>query len=492
MLYGYGKAVLSAGSPQVVVVSNRGAYVLQEHGDALIPKRTVGGLASAVEPVLTDYGGTWISWCGRLDNSGRKTGAMLEVPQTDPRYQIQEVLLTEEEHTRYYHGFCNACLWPLLHQLPERCTFRQDYWEAYRLVNRKFARITLQTEKEIYWIHDFHLALVPQFLRKSLPEAKIAFFWHVPFPPADIFQILPWGRQLIYGLLGSDLIAFHTPQYAQNFLETVARYYPAKISREQGLIRFRHRRIIVSAIPVGINFHRFEQLAADPKVRLRAQEIRNSLGAEKVLLGVDRMDYTKGIPQRLKALACLLEQYPPYRGKVTLLQIAVPSRNGVGEYGALRQEVERLVGEINGRFDEGQGAIPVRYRYQSLDLPELVAHYLAADVLLVTALRDGLNLVAKEFVASRIDGRGVLVLSQFAGAAQELQGAILANPHEPHDLARKMKAALEMPLPEQRSRLEAMRRVVKNHDVRWWWQSHFKIIKSLYPGTIPTPSAARL
>lgn len=493
MLYGYGKAVLSMGSPQMVVVSNRGAYVLQEHGDVLVPKRTVGGLASAVEPVLTDYGGTWISWCGRLDNSGRNVGAMLEVPQADPRYQIQEVLLTEEEHTRYYHGFCNACLWPLLHQLPERCTFHKDYWEAYRRVNRKFARITLQTRKEIYWIHDFHLALVPQFLRNALPEAKVAFFWHVPFPPADFFQILPWGRQIIYGLLGSDLIAFHTPQYAQNFMDTAALYYPVKIFREQGFLRFRNRKILVQALPVGINFHRFEQLATDPKVWLKAQEIRKSLGAEKILLGVDRMDYTKGIPQRLKALAHLLEHYPAYRGKVTLLQIAVPSRNGVGEYGVLRQEVERLVGEINGRYDQGQGAIPVRYRYQSLDLPELVAHYLAADVLLVTALRDGLNLVAKEFVASRIDSRGVLVLSQFAGAAHELQGAVLANPHEPADLARKIKIALEMSPQEQRSRMEAMRKVVKNHDVRWWWQSHFKIIKSIHTGTtVTTTNAANL
>ncbi|WP_194174929.1 alpha,alpha-trehalose-phosphate synthase (UDP-forming) [Desulfofundulus thermobenzoicus] len=481
-------------NPQIVVISNRGAYAFQERDRELIPKRTVGGLASALEPVLTDYGGTWISWCGRLDKPDLERGIRLGVPPGESRYHIQEVLLTREEHDLYYHGFCNAALWPLCHQLTDRCSFQKNYWEAYRKVNQKFARAARNIKKEnprdIFWIHDFHLSLVPQYLRHQLPDARIAFFWHIPFPPADTFHILPWSRQIIYGLLGCNAIAFHTDQYVQNFLDAVSFFYPVTIFREQGLILFRNRKIYVQALPVGINYHHFEQLAADPLVRARAQEIRQSLGAEKIILGVDRLDYTKGIPQRLQAMACLLEKYPGYRGRVTLLQIAVPTRNGIGEYGVLKKEVERLVGEVNGRYDQGQGAIPVRYRHVSLDQEELVAHYLAADVLLVTALRDGLNLVAKEFVASRIDGRGVLVLSPFAGAARELQGALLANPYEPSHLATRIKLALEMPLAEQKSRLESLRRVVRSRDVRWWWQNNLKPVKSPYTTFTPATGMA--
>ncbi|MBE3586426.1 alpha,alpha-trehalose-phosphate synthase (UDP-forming) [Desulfofundulus thermocisternus] len=484
-MYSYGRS-----SAQLAVVSNRGAYTIQESHDRLVTRRTVGGLASAVEPVLHAQGGTWISWCGRIDNSGKDRGAKLCIPPGEPRYHLQEVFLSTEEHDNYYHGFCNACLWPLCHQMPERCSFKKVYWDAYRRVNQKFARITMETRKEIYWVHDFHLALVPQLLRNMSGSATIAFFWHIPFPPPDIFQILPWGRQIIYGLLGSDLIAFHTTRYVQNFFDTVACYYPARIYPEQGLIRLHNRRILVQAIPVGINCHRFEQLAADPAVRARAEEIRRSLGAEKILLGIDRMDYTKGIPERIRAMAYFLEKHPEYCGRVTLLQIAVPSRNGIGEYGVLKQEVERLVGEINGRYDRTYGAVPVRYRYQSLDQAELVAHYLAADVLLVTALRDGLNLVAKEFAISRIDGKGVLVLSPFAGAAEELHGALLANPFEPAHLAAKIKMALEMPLQEQKNRLESLRRTIKNRDVRWWWQSNLKLVKSLVSGLSPASTSA--
>lgn len=470
------------GRSNLVVVSNRGAYVFQERENTLLTRRTVGGLASALEPVLTDHGGTWISWCGRIDKDGRQTGVKVSVPPGEPRYNIQEILLTEEEYRNYYHGFCNACLWPLCHQLPERCDFKKEYWKAYCMVNRKFARSTGETGKEIFWIHDFHLTLVPQLLRHDLPRARIAFFWHIPFPPADLLQILPWSRHLVYGLLGSDLIAFHTSQYVQNFLDAVSWYFPDAIPRKQGLIHFRDRKIMVESLPVGINYHRFEKLAADPAVRSRAWEIRQALGGEKILLGVDRMDYTKGIPERIRAMGFLLEKYPQLRGKVTLLQIAVPSRNALGEYGALKQEVERLVGEINGRYDRGYGAVPVRYRYHSLDQAELVAHYLAADVLLVTALRDGLNLVAKEFVASRIDGRGVLVLSPFAGASQELQGALLANPYEPAHLAGKIKMALEMSPQEQKMRLESLRRAVKSRDARWWWQSNLSLARSTGSG----------
>lgn len=484
-------AVQSVFSPskqasRLVLVSNRASHVLAATGEEITWRRAVSGLVSAVEPVLNSLGGTWVAWGGRLGNHNQK-GMQIAVPVGSPRYTLQEVVLTEEEYRGYYHGFANSCLWPLAHQMIDKCQFQREHWRAYRKVNHKFARVVLDlaSKNDIFWVHDYHLALVPQIVRRQYPQSKIAFFWHIPFPPPDVFTVLPWGRQILHGLLGSDLIAFHTRSYLENFLTCVKKFFPVKMNFENGLLWFGDRRIIVRALPVGINWQRYEQLAGDPEVREQAQKIRRAMGAEHLLVGIDRLDYTKGIPERIKAVGAFLEKYPQYRGKITLLQIAVPSRNDVAAYARLKEEVERLVGEINGLFDGGDGAVPVRYLHRALDEKEVVAHYLAADVLLVTALRDGLNLVAKEFIATRADGRGVLLLSPFAGAAEELQGALLANPYDTAQLASKIKFALEMPPEEKQERLMILRQTVKNKDLRWWWQTHLKFLS--LPSGRPAP-----
>ncbi|MEW6425989.1 MAG: trehalose-6-phosphate synthase [Bacillota bacterium] len=461
----------------LVVVSNRASYVFTGNREQITWKRAVSGLVSAVEPVLNSFNGTWVAWCGRLNN-GHARGMKIAVPAGSPRYTLQEVTLDEEEYNGYYHGFANSSLWPLAHQMIDKCAFKQEYWQAYRQVNHKFARAVVDsaTEESIFWVHDYHLTIVPQLIRRRYPQSKIAFFWHIPFPPPDIFGVLPWARQVLHGLLGSDLIAFHTRSYLENFLACVKKYFRLQVNLEHGLVWSGNRRIIARAIPVGINWQRFEQLANDPEVKAQARRIRRAAGAEHLLLGIDRLDYTKGISERIKAFGAFLEKYPQYQGRATLLQVAVPTRNGVEAYARLKEEVERLVGEINGLYDRGYGAVPVRYLHRSLNEKELVAHYLAADVLLVTALRDGLNLIAKEFIAARTDGQGVLLLSPFAGAAEELKSAVLANPYNLNQLANRMKVALEMPPEEKQERLRTLQQVVKNKDSRWWWQTHLKLI----------------
>ncbi len=465
----------------LAVISNRGAYTFAEENGKLKTTRSVSGLVSAVEPVLTSNKGIWVSWCGRLDNNRNSRGILAAIPTGQSQYNVQEVILNEKEYNAYYHGFSNSTLWPLAHQMIDKCVFEGEYWHAYRRVNYIFARITalVTQQDDLFWVHDYHLMLVPKLLRRYYPLARIAFFWHIPFPPPEVFQLLPWGKQLLQGLLKSDLVAFHTRSYVNNFLACVERYFPAKINQEKGTIRLRDRRIMVRDLPVGIDWRRFEQLASDPQIRLRANQIRHAIGSEYLLLGIDRLDYTKGIPEKIKALGEFLKRYPKYRGRVSLLQIGVPTRNGVDTYDLYRQKIAQVVGEINGLYDQGYGAVPVRYLNRSLDEKELVAHYLAADVMMVTPVRDGLNLVAKEFVASRNDGNGVLLLSTYAGAAEQLDGALLANPYDYEQLAVKIKKALEMSAAEKQEHLKVLKQSVMNKDIQWWWQANLKLVAAV-------------
>ena len=483
----------------LAVVSNRGAYTFVEENGRLKTTRSVSGLVSAVEPVMTCNKGIWISWCGRLGNDKHSQGIQAAIPPDRPQYHVQEVILNEQDYNAYYDGFCNSTLWPLAHQMIDKCVFEGDFWHAYRRVNYRFAQITARVtqESDLFWVHDYHLMLVPKLLRRYYPRTRVAFFWHIPFPPLEVFQLLPWGKQLLQGLLGSDLVAFHTRSYVNNFMACAEHYFPAKINHEKGTIRLRDRRIMVRDLPVGIDWRHFEQLAADPRIRQRASQIRHAIGAEYLLLGVDRLDYTKGIPEKIKALGEFLKRYPRYRSKVSLLQIGVPTRNGVDTYAIYRQKIAQFVGEINGLYDQGYGAVPVRYLNRSLDEEELVAHYLAADVMMVTPVRDGLNLVAKEFVASRNDGNGVLLLSTYAGAAEQLEGALLANPYDYEQLAVKIKKALEMSAAEKQEHLRILKQSVMNKDIQWWWQANLKLIavSNIRPVTeddISSAKAARL
>ncbi|MBO8127906.1 MAG: trehalose-6-phosphate synthase [Peptococcaceae bacterium] len=463
----------------VVVISNRGPFVLGSDRHDLTP--AAGGLVSALEPVISSTGGTWVAWGGRVGSPG-STGLSLAVPPDKPRYHFREVMLTRVEFQEYYLGFANSALWPLCHCFIERCLFDPSHWQTYTAVNRRFAETAAAIAKpdSFIWVHDYHLALVPAFLRRRKPGQRIALFWHIPFPPYDVFRTLPWGKQIITGMLGSDTLGFHTAGYARNFLECVREFIRVPVNVNKGLIRYEGRQIVVRSMPIGIDWQEFDSLARESEVQEKARAIRRAVGAEYILLGVDRLDYTKGIPERIQAIEILLQQYPPLREQLALIQIAVPTRSEVEAYSELRTQVEQEVGRINGLYSKNYH-VPIHYRYASVSRRELVAHFLAADVVLVTALRDGLNLVAKEFAASRIDRRGALLLSSFTGAAVQLTGALTVNPYDPADIAAKIKEALDMSPEEQERRMRDLRQVVQYYDRNWWWQ---QVMETVYPAGV--------
>jgi len=498
---------------RLVLVSNRASYILEETPEGINGRRAVSGLVSALEPLLQKSGGVWVAWGGRLAeelvDEGRSSepgllvtrgcqeaqeGLRLEVPFDEPRYTLREVLLTGKEVQGFYHGLSNGCLWPLCHSFLEKTVYNPDHWVKYAEVNRKFARVIMEEAREgdLIWVQDYHLALVPQWIRRWQPGARIAMFWHIPFPPYEIFSTLPWGRQILLGLLGCDLLAFHLESYKENFLKCIRRYFG--LDCQEGYINWGNHTLSVQALPIGIDYQAFRELAEKPVIQQRATQLRESLGTEYMLFGIDRLDYSKGILERLRALEIFLERYPAYLGRVSLVQVAVPSREDVPAYQVLKRQVEEAVGRINGRFTHNW-RVPVHYLYGSLSQVDLVAHYLACDLALVTPLRDGLNLVAKEFVASRTDKRGMLLLSPFAGAAAELNEAILVNPYAPGEVAAAIKQGLEMPAGELEKRITLLQSRVRQKDIRWWWQQmkkHFPLVRKTRSGRPEGPRLVEL
>lgn len=477
---------------ELVVLSNRLPYTVSAgvEGPTLTP--AVSGLVTAVEPVLRRTGGVWIGWGGRTTHAAG-AGPLVLAPPEGAAYSLQEVLFPEQEFRAYYHGFANAGLWPLCHHFVERASFDPTGWQAYVAANRRFTQATLPWAKtgRLVWVHDFHLALVPRQLRSGLPGVRIAFFWHIPFPPYELLATLPWARELLAGLLGSNLIAFHTQDYVHNFLRSAERLLGAEVDLDRGQVTWQGRTVQVQALPIGVDWQEFQTLARKPEVQERARAIRAAAGTPVVMLGVERLDYTKGIPERLRAFDHLLEQHPELKGQVTLLQIGVPTRDGVPAYRELRRRVEEAVGRVNGKHTEGWHS-PVRYQARGFSREDLVAHYLAADVGLVTPLRDGLNLVAKEYVASRVDGRGVLLLSPFAGAAADLPEALPGNPYNTEELAEAMRVAITMPEAEQRRRMAALQDRVRERDLAWWWKTTLQVLAGVSHEAAPETQAAGL
>jgi len=445
---------------KVVVVSNRPAG----------PRRAASGLVSALEPILAETGGTWVA-------SGLHSGGGAGHSRRDgPGYVVREVCISPEEYREYYLGLANSCLWPVSHCFVDGLRFSARQWAAYRRVNARFARTAARwgEEQSFFWVHDYHLALVPAFLRKIHPAARVAFFWHIPFPPWDVFRVFPWSAQVLSGMLGANLVGLHTDRYVSNFLDCAQNGLGAAVDPHAGQVLHNGRWVPVKALPAGIDWQRFAELASSPAVRSRAESIRRSFGGSRLLLGVDRLDYTKGLLERLEALDLLFEEHPDLAGKVTLLQIGVPCRENIPAYRNLRSAVEAAVGRLNGKYGQRGRVVPVRYVAHALDQEELVAHYLAADVALVTPVRDGLNLVAREFVACRSDESGALVLSTLAGAAEDMTSALLVNPYDTAALAAAIRRALEMPPDEQRRRMRALRQTVQKHDLGRWWQHTLK------------------
>lgn len=422
--------------------------------------RSPGGLVSALVPLVKDSGGAWVGWGG--------TGAGAFAPFQDGRFRLHPVTLSRSEVDDFYYGFSNRTLWPLYHDAVRWPEYRRAWWDQYVEINRRFAEIAAGAAANgaSVWVHDYQLQLVPGFLRALRPDLRIGFFLHIPFPPPELFAQLPWRRDILERILGADVVGFQTRAGARNFTRSVKRYAGVKGTRRT--LYHDGRRVCVAAFPVSIDVERFETLARKPSVRDRAAKFRQMLGPERrVILGVDRLDYTKGIDLRLEAYRELLRRGDATVADCVFVQTAVPSRERVLTYAGLKERVEMLVGQINGEFAD-VGRVAVHYLHRSVPPEELVALYLAADVMLVTPFRDGMNLVAKEYVASRLDNTGVLVLSEFTGAALELRQALLVNPHDVEALAGALHQALAMPRAEMKKRMQRLRKVIKAHDVHAW------------------------
>ncbi|KAA0207292.1 MAG: trehalose-6-phosphate synthase [Proteobacteria bacterium] len=459
----------------MIVVSNRLPWMVRRDR-AGVPRLVAGsgGLVSAMAPVLAARGGTWI---GGADFCGQDAQLAAELCAAGRRagYELRPLFLDEQERRGFYHGFSNEVLWPLFHDLTSLCRFEPSYWQAYCVVNRRFAAEVGQaaTPGDLVWVHDYQLMLVGAGLRDMGIAGPLAFFLHIPFPPPDIFMKLPWRRELLDALLAYDLLGFQAPRDRRNFTDCVRDLLPeVKISgRGEHFVRLRtgSRELRAGRFPIGIDYNDFYRRAAAPGVVREAAAMRRLLHDRQLVLGVDRLDYTKGIPERLQAFGLALERHPELREKVTLVQVVVPSREDIPRYRELKARIENLVGSINGRFTRPGGWVPIHYVFRNLAPDDLLSYYRAAQIALITPLKDGMNLVAKEYCAASPDEDCVLVLSEFAGAAAAMAGAaLLVNPHDVTAVADAIATACAMPASERRARMRRLRRGVRRHDVFWW------------------------
>ena len=462
---------------RLIIVSNRLPFALDSAGEDLwTVTPAVGGLVSAVEPVLCERGGTWIGWPGIADKIPE--GPLAEATR-DAGYNVVPVALSESERDEFYYGYSNEVIWPLFHDLQNFCNFEPAYWQAYKQVNERYADAIIRNAQpdDFIWVHDYHLMYVAQALRErstSQSLSRLTFFLHIPFPPYDIFAKLPQQRRLVGALLQFDLLGFQARRDVRNFLQCVRRVMPdAKVlSRgESHVIQFEQRRIRVEHFPIGIDFEAFENGAKSEAVAERSQHLRANFPDCQLILGSDRLDYSKGIPERLRAFGNALERYPEIRGHVVLIQIVVPSRAEIPRYHEFKGRIDRLVGDINGHFSTSTWT-PVQYRFRGLYREDLLAHYRASDIAFITPLKDGMNLVAKEYCACRTDENGALILSQFAGAAEQLKpDALLVNPYDVEQMADTILTAFRMNQTERSARMKRMRRNVRRENVFWWVDS---------------------
>jgi trehalose 6-phosphate synthase/phosphatase len=469
---------------RLIVVSNRLPLVLNQREDgSWEAKPSSGGLVSALVPVLQRRGGVWIGWPGTTDANAYQVQPALEQVSSDYGCTFHPVMLSEEDMKGFYFGFSNEVIWPLFHDLFTNCNFNPSYWQSYREVNRRFANAVADVTEpgDFVWVHDYHLMSLAADMRELGLNVKTGFFLHTPFPPLEIFLKLPWRFDILRGLLEFDTLGFQTLRDRRNFLYCVRTLFNATVEGTGSVVRLRvrgslgdgpaldaPREISVGAFPIGIDYHKVADTAATEPVKRRADELRADLKDRKIILGVDRLDYTKGLLNRLDAFRHALRRDPELRGKINLVQHVVPSRKEIPDYRQLRLDMEGLIGEINGEFTRS-GWVPIHYMFHSLSFEELLAYYRAADIALVTSLKDGMNLVAKEYCAAHTDDDGVLILSEFAGAATQLQkGALLVNPHDIDQTADRICQAYRMSGEERRERMHTMRRVIRTQDVYRW------------------------
>jgi trehalose-6-phosphate synthase len=462
---------------QIIVVSNREPYIHDRREDQLSVRRPASGLVTAIEPVTRACAGTWIAHgSGTADRETVDSHDRVRVPPDVPPedgYWLRRIWLTAEEEEGYYYGFANEGMWPLCHVAHVRPVFRQSDWEAYKLINQRFADAVVaeaRSEDPVVLVQDYHFALVPAMIRERLPQATILTFWHIPWPNPESFGICPWRREILQGLLGSTILGFHTRFHCKNFIETVDRYLEARIEHEHSTIAYRDKETLIESYPISIEWPDEQQLATWPSVaecRRRTIE-RLKLPADAcIALGVDRFDYTKGILERLNAVERLLEKWPEWIGRFVFVQVAAPTRSDLDEYKNFQMRVHGLTDRINQRFGR-EGYQPVHLLAEHHGHEALNVLYRAANVCVVTSLHDGMNLVSKEFVAARDDMQGVLVLSRFAGAARELAEALIVNPYHVEETADALQRAATMPPAEQRARMASLRTTVREFNVYRW------------------------
>jgi alpha,alpha-trehalose-phosphate synthase [UDP-forming] len=464
------------GDGRLFVVSNREPYIHQRKGKSVETVVPPSGLVTALEPVLDACDGTWIAHgSGDADTEVVDSNDRLRVPPRDPRYTLRRVWLTKEEEEGYYYGFANEGLWPLCHIAHARPTFRAKDWQHYQEVNRKFTAAILEeiedTSKPVILVQDYHFALLPRMIKEKRPDARVAIFWHIPWPNPEAFGICPWQRQLVDGLLGADLIGFHIQSHCNNFLQTVDRVVESRVDWEHFSVARQNHRTIVRPFPISVDIPDDAPIDSDSYKDdyIKRSSLMHSLGIDTPFIGVgvDRVDYTKGIPERFQAIERFLEKYPKYQGKFTFVQIGAPSRTHIKRYHDLMAEVESEAERINWRFQSGKWN-PIVFLKRHHSHEEIGHYYRAADLCLVTSLHDGMNLVAKEFLAARRDERGVLILSQFTGAARELRDALLVNPYDIDQTAEAIRAALEMEPEEKQQRVRNMRKLIREHNIYRW------------------------
>ncbi len=450
---------------RLLIISNRLPVTVTKRGGRIRYTQSVGGLATGLSSLLRSYENIWIGWPGIAyervrDQKPRIKRALMQ-------FNCHPVFLNQYDIEQFYYGFCNRIIWPLFHYFSQYATYNKNNWDSYQRVNEIFCNRIKQIARadDIIWIHDYHLMLLPQLLRNELPNASIGFFLHIPFPSSEVFRTLPSRKEIVRGMLGADLVGFHTYDYAHHYLQTVRRLLGYEHSKAQ--VNFDNRIVRVDAFPMGIDYDQFHGAADDEGIQKEVRKIKKRVGERKIIVSIDRLDYTKGIAQRLEAFDYFLDTNPKYREKVTLILVAVPSRTGVEQYALLKREVDELISRINGKYGT-IGWMPIWYLYRFLPFKNLVPLYLAGDVALITPMRDGMNLIAKEYLATKKNRRGVLILSEMAGASKILGEAIIVNPNDKEEIAGAIKSALRMPEHEQTRRNEVMQRRLRRYNVERW------------------------
>ena len=467
-----------------IVVSNREPYIHSMSGDNIICKRPVSGLTEALDPVMRASKGTWVAHGdGDADKKVVDSHDRVAVPPEKPEYTLRRIWLTEDEVEGFYLGFSNEALWPLCHVTFTPPIFRESDWNTYKKVNEVFAKAVIQEvagRKAMVLVQDYHFALLSRFIKAQDPKLTVGQFWHIPWPTHEIFRTCPWQEEILDGLLGNDLLGFHIQPFCDNFLDSVEHNLKAEIDRKKCAIDYRGKTTLVQPFPISVDFDSISQDVGTEDVEREIASLRreHNLEGKYIGIGMDRMDYTKGIPERLQALDKFLEDYPDYQGKVVFIQAGMPSRTRIERYQEVNQQIEDLMNSLNDKYS-WKPVIPMTRQLSPVTLAALRC---MANFCVVSSLHDGMNLVAKEFVSSRVDGDGILILSQFTGAAIELEEALLINPYDISGFARKIKEALEMPEAERRRRMKAMREVVANNNIYWWGASTVSKLISIAEG----------